>query len=336
MNHLKSRPALLALPLLAWTLLAAGPPLPPAEDSVALQALLDGPLATIRLEPRVYRLTKTLTINRTLTLVGEGVATRLEFPPDTPGIVITRKPSGEGDRTVIKSLYLRGGKGTDRTAHGIAFGAGRVSIDDVLVEKFSGQGVEISTANLWRLHRCASRWNGGDGLHLSGANANAGVAVQLDTTGNGGAGIREDGVTLGSTFVACHAAENLGGAYLIGGNNSSSVLVGCYSESGQKPSRIGQRTLSLGGTHGAGWDTSGWPGSHIGADWLGLRLPRVQEVPLYGGPTLKAGSLPTATGARGDVILNQNPSSGQPAGWSCVESATKEKPARWKAWGKIE
>jgi hypothetical protein len=341
MRHLKSRPhLLLVLPLLGLLLLAAGPPVLPADEADTLQALLDGAQATVRLEPRTYRLSRTLTITRTLRLEGEGMATTLQFPPNTLGIQVVRKPDGTGDRTVIRSLVLRGGGGTDRGAHGIVLAAGRSSLEDLRVESFAGNGVEIPAANLWHLSRVWSRYHGGDGVHLAGSDVNVGVAVQLDLVANQGWGVREEkgptGNPLGSVYLGCHAAENRQGAYSIGGTSSCSTLVGCYSESGQKPSRIGQRVLSVGGTHGAGWDTSGFPGSHIGADWLGLRLPRTQEVPLYGGPVLRAGSLPGATGIRGDVMLNQYPSSGQPAGWSCVESASEGKPARWKAWGKLE
>ncbi len=256
MKPLKSRPWLLLAPLLCLLALAAGPPAPLPDDTGPLQALLDSGAATIRLEPRLYRV-KTLRITRTLHLEGQGAATGL-------------------------------------------------------------------------------RYNGGDGLHLSGSDVNVGLATQLDLVGNGGYGIREEGISLGSTYLACHAAANGQGAYRIGGDNSFSVLLGCYSESGQPASRWGQRTFSVGGNHGAGFDVSGNPGGHVGHDWMGFRLTRVQELPLYGGPTVRAGSLPPATGARGDVILNRLPSSGQPAGWSCTRSATSSAPAQWKAWGKIE
>ncbi len=335
MKRLKSRPALLVLPLLLCGLLAAGPPAPPVDETDTLQALLDGSLATVKLEPRLYRV-RTLTIRRTLRLEGSGLATVLLFPPDVPGLQVVRTPAGAGDRCVIRSLCLRGGGGSDRTAHGLTVSAGRFLADDCMIEKFAGNGVELSGSNLWSLNRCGLRYNGGDGLHLSGSDVNVGLAVQLDLVGNGGYAVREEGISLGSTYLACHAAVNGAGAYKVGGDNSFSVLLGCYSESGQPPSRWGQRTFSVGGNHGAGFDTAGNPGGHVGHDWMGFRLTRAQELPLYGGPTVRAGSLPPATGARGDVILNRLPSSGQPAGWSCTRSATKDGPAIWKAWGKIE
>ncbi len=335
MKPLKSRPWLLLAPLLCLLALAAGPPAPLPDDTGPLQALLDSGAATIRLEPRLYRV-KTLRITRTLHLEGQGAATVLLFPPDTPGLQVVRTPAGAGDRTVIRSLCLRGGGGTDRTSHGLVVSSGRFLANDVMVEKFAGNGTELQGSNLWNLSRCGLRYNGGDGLHLSGADVNVGLATQLDLVGNGGYGVREEGISLGSTYLACHAAANGQGAYRIGGDNSFSVLLGCYSESGQPASRWGQRTFSVGGNHGAGFDVSGNPGGHVGHDWMGFRLTRAQELTLYGGPTVRAGSLPPATGARGDVILNRLPSSGQPAGWSCTRSATKDGPAMWKAWGKIE
>ncbi len=335
MKQLKSRPALLALPLLVLAMLAAGPPAPPADETDSVQGLLDGTAATVRLEGRIYRV-RTLTIRRTLHLEGEGLATVLQFPANSLGIQLVRTPAGQGDRTVIRALCLRGGGGSDHTAHGLTVSAGRFLADDCMIEKFAGNGVELSGSNLWSLNRCGLRYNGGDGLHLSGSDVNVGLATQLDLVGNGGYAVREEGISLGSTYLACHAAANGAGAYSVGGENSFSLLLGCYSESGQKGSRWGQRTFSVGGNHGAGFDPAGSPGGHVGHDWMGFRLTRAQEVPLYGGPTVRAGSLPPATGSRGDVILNRLPSSGQPAGWSCTRSATKDGPAIWKAWGKIE
>lgn len=307
-----------------------------ADDTAAIQKMIDDSVS-IKLKAGTYKCSAPLeNKGRTVRIEGEGTATLLMFPQDTTAFVITRKPDGSGDRSILRSLYFKCKKvGTDNTAHGIIIGAGRVLLDDVTIDKFSGNGIEISGSNLWNINRCATRWNGGDGLHLSGSDVNVGIATQLDSLGNAGWGIREEGVTLGSSYLSCHVANNTLGGYSIGGLNSYSVLLGSYSESGQPKSKLGQRTISLGGDQGAGFDTTGFPGSHIATDWLGLQIPRCQNLTLHGGVTIKAGSAPPTNGSwiRGARILNQNPSVNQPEGWICTVSGS---PGTWKACARIQ
>ncbi len=308
-----------------------------ADDTAAIQAMIDDPalFGVVRLKPGTYRCSAPLKNNaRTIRLIGDGVVTVLLFTKDTPGLILSRKPSGEGDRTLIQSICLRSQGGTDPTAHGIQVSAGRLFLDDVMVEKFPGNGVELNKSNLWNLDRAALRYNGGHGFHLYGSDVNAGLARNLDIVGNKGWGILEEGVSLGSTYIGCHAAANILGAYSIGGNDSSSVLVGCYSESGQPKTKLGQRVICIGGAQGAGFDPTN-VGNVIGHDFLGWQVTQMQEVPLYGKVVIGAASIPPRTGTRGKYLLNQYPNTGLPIGWVCTKSSTDTLPAVWKPLGNL-
>jgi hypothetical protein len=314
-----------------------------ADDTTAIQDMLDDTsLPVVNLKGGTYRCSAPLRNNgRTIRLEGEGTTTILLFSVNTPGIIITRKPDGRGDRSLIRSLTLRSMGGTDSDAHGITLTCGRALLSDLIIDRFPGNGIELIAGNLWTFSRVNCRLNGGDGFHLSGSDVNAGLGLQLDIVANKGWGIREEGITLGSTYVACHAATNSLGGYSIGGNNASSCLFGCYTESGQAGTKLGQRALAIGGTHGAGFDESGFPGGHIGHDWMGFRSTRFQEITFHSGLGIRGGSAPPSAGVRGQMLFNQYTDSSRAMGWICTKSSTpatttsKAIDAVWKELPKI-
>ena len=109
-----------------------------------------------------------------------------------------------------------GGSGNGITLHA------RARLENVYVRGFGGNGIEIAAnargngpntnANNWSLENVLIEQNGGHGLHVIGADANAGVAVAVSAMGNGGWGFLDESF-LGNTYVACHTENNKAGGY---------------------------------------------------------------------------------------------------------------------------
>jgi hypothetical protein len=119
----------------------------------------------------------------------------------------------------------------------------RALIENCYVGGFSGNGIEINAsisyspktnANNWEVHNCRIDGNAGHGLHVEGADANAGRAIGIDSSENGGWGFYDQSF-LGNTYVACHAAGNASGGYNSPKASARNVFVGCYTEGGQPP-----------------------------------------------------------------------------------------------------
>lgn len=223
----------------------------------------------------------TIELKRTVTIQGRsggGMAgqtgTIVKFPADTMGFIVQRyNTTGSGvevpattgaDDSVFRSFTLQGGGGTNASAHGIWLRA-RATIEDVIVTGFKGNGINIvataggggaleGNANNWQVSRCSVISNGGHGLFTDGADCNAGAAVGVNASSNTGYGIY-DSSFLGNSYVGCHSASNVAGAYQTDNANAGNVLVGCYSESGQPASKLVHPTLILGGLHAAGFTT---------------------------------------------------------------------------------
>jgi hypothetical protein len=365
--------AALAVLLLAAALQNAAPQLDPsgkADSSEALQALLDAGPRTIQLEEGTYRCDATLEVRRTVRLVGRSgpyptgktAATVLLFPADTVGLEVTRTPATtEGDRCHFVGLCVRGGRGTDRTAHGWKVHASRCRWERCTAELFAGDGYhfEANTAdvpvpanvNLWHLDGCAAYRNGGAGLLVRGADANAGRAIGLDSAGNAGRGV-DDSDNFGNGYFACHVGANAGGAYKIAGGSNCGVLLGCYSEASsptalQPPSWIEQRAIVVGGPHGSSHDPAvTWPGLWLDSSWLGGSIGPQRSWAIRQGSATKRTYCQTAPpagefypdGVRvsvGDHVRSPSPRSGQPIGWACTKATPGQAPA-WRAFGRLE
>lgn len=262
-----------------------------ADDTEALERALaslreahagggaDGPRGgRLRIPAGVYRMTRTIEIDQgTYILEGEGVgmaggaASILRFPPGVIGLRTQRfntrgdgaalsKRDGGGDGSIVRQLALVGGGGPPS---GIGILArSRCLIENVIVSGFGGHGILIrasggsggateGNANNWQVNTVRLSGNGGSGLRVEGADANAGLGSAIDASLNKGWGI-DDASFLGNTYVACHCEGNGAGAYRSSGRNARSQLLGCYSESGQPTSQLTHPAIVWGGLHGAG------------------------------------------------------------------------------------
>lgn len=204
-------------------------------------------------------------------------ATRLIFPDGDHGIVIHNTSSaisnGVGttgaDGSILENLaiipatYANTGAAPGLgTSIGVLLHA-RASVDRCtfagwtkngfgVIATAGGGGALEGNANGWNAYRIRCTQNGGDGIYVSGADANAGSCVRPDCSGNGGWGISDQSF-LGNTYVAGHVAANTGGAYNTTGASARNALIGCYSEGGQPASSLVFPTVVIGGLHGAGF-----------------------------------------------------------------------------------
>jgi len=148
---------------------------------------------------------------------GGNWATILKFPENVTGIIPLKANTGPNqngaDGSIIEGFSIQGGGGTLGSAHGVDMQA-RIKLRDVTVSGFSGNGVNIvadvgarKNANCWIIDTVALLGNGMHGLYVQGGDTNAGYAVGIDATGNGGWGIW-DASFLGNTYVGCHTDGN--------------------------------------------------------------------------------------------------------------------------------
>lgn len=236
------------------------------DDSDAFEEALSE-ARTVSVPHGIYRLTRPLRITKGVVLhgasgAGWGAATILRFDSGVGGVVVESAESSgvgtSGGWSVLRDLRIEAVPASSaKEAHGITLKS-RARLQNVLVMWFSGDGIHIvaaqpegTNANSWAIDFCRSERNGRHGLFLDGADANAGVAVGLDVSDNGGWGVF-DSSFLGNTYVACHASANVLGAYKTDNPNQRSVFVGCYSESGYPGSEVTWPSAVFGGMHGAG------------------------------------------------------------------------------------
>jgi hypothetical protein len=193
--------------------------------------------------------------------------TRLYFPAGKGGIILDSADTDGAtlyhmSSSVIRNLFLSSaGHGGMTTAHGIEVNSPAI-IEYCTIHNFGGNGVDISAditypaasnANTFYLNKLYIYENALDGVYCTGGDSNAGIGIAIDMTSNGGWGLYDNSF-LGNTWIACHTAFNGSGAYYLAGGNSRSVLLGCYSESGQPESYVASPGLVLGGLHAAGVD----------------------------------------------------------------------------------
>lgn len=322
------------------------------DSWLALENAINNTDGKLLIPAGVYYCSQQLQLQATVRIEGEcgpfpnGLSgTVLKFAPGQGGLVATRQlvnglATGVGDRCLLDGLYFLG-QGGPATAHGLTVNSSRFKAMNCSWLGFGGDGIHIeadtpatpdpANANYWRLTSVEVALNGGNGLHVNGPNCNAGFADHVWASSNKGWAVLEED-TLGNKFH-CGCDGNAGGAFNIGGNSSFSLMDCCYSEGGQPPSMLGQYAMSLGGDHGAGWVPNP-PGYVIapGPSGQGLQLPRLYNLPLcYGyapGTRLSSGTHPPTAGTwpQGWIILNAQPSHGNPIGWVCTVAGT---PGTW-------
>lgn len=239
------------------------------DHPILMQAIASG-VRSIYFPEGNYRFDQDVELKRTVRLYGDGVGGWYDpavlYFPNSGGFVVNRSNTIDGgiespattgaDWSMIEGLAIKGAAGADR--HGINLRA-RAIIRNCLVSGFGGNGIHIfamagsggateGNANCWRIEGGRVEKCGGNGVFIDGSDTNAGQALGVDVSGNAGWGIF-DSSFLGNTFVGCHAASNVLGAYKTDNANAHSVFVGCYAEENNQ-SAVMQRSLIVGGLFG--------------------------------------------------------------------------------------
>lgn len=191
-----------------------------------------------------YFLNGELAIIHQILMTGEGGqgsfhGSKLIFPGGA-GIhvyhAVEVSPNG-GDWSIISNLFISASAKTTNV-DGIYISGHGVRVNDCSINGFKRNGIRIvatapaENANNWyidnvRITNCDS-----DGFFCDGADANAGVAILIDASSNGGYGIY-DSSFLGNTYLMCHTAANTGGGYKTDNANARCSFLGCYSEGGE-------------------------------------------------------------------------------------------------------
>jgi hypothetical protein len=233
-----------------------------AQSSTGTAALPAG--FSLYFQNKTYKFSQTIRLRRSMSLIGSGGAgwyagTVFQFPAGMHGLVCEYDPGhmlGSAAWSIVERIKFLGGGASATAAHGITMHA-RMNVRDCYITAFNGDGIHIeasapdANANNWlvsnvRIDNCA-----GDGLLVTGTDANAGCATMLDSSSNLGYGVRDNSF-LGNTYVACHAAANGGGAYTTrkpaapSDPNARSLFLNCYQEQDQT-SQVDDPAIVLGG-----------------------------------------------------------------------------------------
>lgn len=217
------------------------------DDSDKLQLALDNipPKSKLFIPEGYYLIGKTIILYKPVHLCGNNFTgsgptspefgdTVLRWPAGVTGMV-AQSGMEDGDLgnaigTMLEGLEFRGsGPVVVGEAHGI-WARTFVMMKHCLFRFFSGNGIHIvagigvagirGNANHWTLERVRCVQNGGHGLYVRGADANAGSALACDFSTNARFGIRDHSF-LGNFYYACHTATNgLGGPINQGGASS--------------------------------------------------------------------------------------------------------------------
>lgn len=260
-------------------------------DAIAEAGTVGPPVAgrgfTLAFGSKTYKFANTIVISAPMRLIGQGLhlstslgssvtpgtlevegGTVLDFPNDNDGIDIrfTTSPTPSGQSVSLQGLCIRGpwrrfGSGSETAAPGASVGirvrASHVSIRNVNVECFSGDGIllgadEGENSDNWHIETSMTSICGGHGLHAApGKDSSAGLAMNVHAHSVLGWGFLDESF-LGNTFIACHASNNgtrgTGGDTTFGGNYArpsppgtashvaGSTFLGCYGEGDSFPS----------------------------------------------------------------------------------------------------
>jgi hypothetical protein len=284
-----------------------------------------------------YRLTSTLSVNKEIALVGVGAANgnrgsvlwfdTVSNPSMSAGILIESAsspvppPDGFGNWTVLQDLSLIAASKAGSTTHGIQLkGVARISRCSIF--HFGGNGIHIvankyfvppTNANGWTVSESFILSCGGHGLYTDSADVNAGICTALQVFTCGGWGIY-DSSFLGNTYVGCQVADCKAGAYQSSDATAHTIFVGCYSESGQPPSRILSPTLVIGGLHGAGFTADSNSTRLLGSVMNEVFFTVQGDAVAVGNPGAKTGMMEVGSGVTGFLrYLTLNNSDDGPA-----------------------
>lgn len=207
----------------------------------------------------------------TSSLTTANTGTVLEFAADKTGFTVNSYnsqganpggvPAGNWCEIAQLAIVSRGGPtglnngGTGAACDGILIRGPGTRVTNVWANSFRRNGVRIvaavgsggateGNANLWYLNDVHCLQNGSDGLYVDGADANAGLALKVNSSNNGGYGI-VDSSFLGNTYIGCHTDSNTLGSIVTDDANAQSVFIGCYAETGE--ASLVSPTIMIGG-----------------------------------------------------------------------------------------
>ena len=167
-----------------------------------------GVLELGRTSPNGYRLTRSIIIDKEITIDAQGnqfsapTASGFWFSPNTPGLII-RAQNVRVAGLMIGSIAPPIGTTTptNRKAHGV-IAEGRCNLIGVRSAYFPGDGFHFDSAsgnlNGSYLESCFATQCGGHGLYIRGADANGITTVRFQANDNGGWGIFD------SSFLGCY------------------------------------------------------------------------------------------------------------------------------------
>lgn len=232
-----------------------------ADDTAALLAAIAAipeSGGTVYLPAGVYKYTQTLTLEKGITICGEGDtedetsvrrgSTLLKYA-DILGVEL-------GFSCSLRDLIVLGNSGT--SGDGIKLLGNSSSLTRVFSSLHGGDGVNIggdgtaigsANCNNWHMDSVTSRSNGGRGFTFlgyddgSGPDVNNGLAVHCTAEYNGSDGFHISHATV-NTFVQCYAEGNIGKGFDLSDQCQNSTFVNCGSEGNDGNDVDGQFTLS--------------------------------------------------------------------------------------------
>lgn len=231
----------------------------------AAQASLQPLGGTVYIPPGTYKMSSTFTVGASISLLGANLgdayfepytyaASKLVFSGSSTGVIIYHNWTSVKNIAILAIAKIGSFNGLEIQWRGY--------VENVTVAGFSGDGCNIvatgpsRNANLWRVSNSKFNDNGGNGFYVQGGDSNAGIGSGISCERNNGWGIW-DSSFLGNTYIGCHVAGNLGGAYKSDGASAANIFLGCYSEGDGTPkSFIAAPALVIGGLHGAGFTTT--------------------------------------------------------------------------------
>lgn len=181
-----------------------------------------------------YYFDSALNLKHNVELVGLGGAgtdnprpVLMTFAADTNGIIVNSSleldealdPAGQtttSSGSVLRGLSINS-KGGTAYKHGVRLRS-RCVIENCRVSNFPGHGIAVlansggdeylrGNANNFKFQNCRITDCGYDGLYVDGGDANSGLVLGVDCSGNGRFGFFDESF-LGNTYVGCHTNGN--------------------------------------------------------------------------------------------------------------------------------
>lgn len=244
---------------------------------------LDGSLyrgSIIQIPFGVYYFSRGITLKRGVMLRGSGMensalavtATRantcLLFAAGVDGV--TTSTTFHGLYSQVADLEIRA-VSKSSTKHGIVMPA-VARVRNVHVVGFKGHGINITAssassqdANGWWVEQSRIDSCDGDGLHVSGTDANGGNAIGVTAANNGGWGFFNN-ATYGSTYIGCTDDANTTGGVK---SSNRSVYIGHLNKTGQPANELDEPGTIIGGTWLSGF-ASGMESARLSDDKINL------------------------------------------------------------------